>query len=128
MSVLGKIMSIVLLTKAVPNKMNLLRSTLADIAAVVAMALLVAMLAGSFILCAIYQGYKVMLAYGAEPYAAILGTGAIFAIIIGALVYTMIGRINLLKEVPDKLMEAESPVSFHAHNVAESFLDGLLKR
>lgn len=128
MSGIGKLLGLFVLSKAVPSKIELVRNILADIAVIIATSLLLAMLAGSFILCVIYQIYKVMLIYAAEPYIAILGTGAVFVIIIGILVYAVIGKINVLKEVPDKLMEAESPVSFHAHNIAESFLDGLFKR
>ena len=125
---LMKILSALMLARSAPVKINLVKQLLSGAAMIAGICLMIAILAGSFVMGGVYYGYTLLIEGGYSQGSALAITACTLLVLIAGLVRMAAVKIRELNELPHLFAQAEAPIGHKVHSIAESFLDGLLKR
>ena len=123
-----KILAAIMMARSAPIKLNLAKRLISEIAVIAGIVLMIAILAGTFVIGGVYYGYTLLIDGGYTQTTAIAITaGSVLAIIAG-LVWLAVCKIRKLHKIPHLLAEAESPIGYKIHSIAEAFMQGLMKK
>lgn len=124
MPLIGKLIALLFMQRSQASHQLALRGFIRNLATLVGLTVLVAMLAGALLLGLIFAGYQLLIQQGLSDYSALIVTGIILLLltVIAALLVTHYTR--QLLQLPQQL-EAESPsLITQANAIVESFLAG----
>jgi hypothetical protein len=123
-----KILATIMMARSASSKLDIAKQLLARVAVIAGLALMITILAGSFVMAGIYYGYTLLIDGGySQPAALAITAGSLLAIIAG-LVFLTLNKLHELNDFPHMFAEAEAPITHKVQSAAESFLNGLLKR
>lgn len=128
MSNILKIVATFLMARSATSKLNIAKELLSILAVIGGLALMISILAGSFVMAGIYFGYTLLIDGGYSQTTALAITAGTLLAIIAGLVYAILQKLQKLNEFPQMFAQAEAPITHKVQSVAESFIDGLLKR
>lgn len=123
---IGQLLGLLMLRKNISVQGNLVQSLLTGIAAVVAMSVVVAMLAGMLLIGGFYLLYQTLVNHGLEPSVAFLLIGLFITLAMAIFIIVIAMYVKRLKELPQHLVRTETPVIHRVTDVAESFVRGLM--
>ena len=123
-----KILATFMMARSAPLKVNLVKQLLRRVAIIAGLALVIAILAGSFVMAGIYYGYTLLIEGGYTQATALAITAGSLLAIIAGLVCLATAKLKELNHFPHMFAEAEAPITHKVHSVAEAFMDGLMHR
>ncbi len=123
-----KVLAAIMVARSAPIKINLVRQLLKKVAVVAGLALMVAILAGSFVVAGIYFGYHMLLEGGYTQGTALAITAGTLLVLIAGLVRLVIIKLRELDDFPHMFAEAEAPITHKVQSVAEAFMEGLMNK
>ena len=73
----------------------------------------------------LYAVYRFLLNCGLSSDSALLVIGLIILLKLIILVFILVNQIKRIKDLPQLVMQQESPLTFRIHNMANAFISGL---
>lgn len=121
----GKLLTLMLAGKD-PSMSIMFRQILLGLAGLVVMSIVLGLLAGAFLISAIYLSYHALLINGLHPLVAQATIGTLVLLMIGLIYGRLQMRITRLQRNITQLIKQQSPISSKLHDFTTSFMDGLM--
>ena len=128
MSIVRKAMTVMMLGKTLSSSTPMMHRLLTGLIAIASLSLILAIMAGTFIVGALYFLYYMFVTHGLDQQTAMLTIGGII-LILGALFLGLIVRyIRRIQELPREIAYMEAPVGQKIGSILDAFIDGLVTR
>lgn len=128
MSAVGKILGLMIAGKGLADTTPLFNRLLSGIAAVVALAMLSAILAGVLVVGLIYVAYMALVQHGLDSDAAMFLMGGVVMVMVAILVSQLLGTIRRIKYIPAQVLARQNPLAKRATTLGYAFIDGFMNQ